>query len=79
MTSDEKDPLSEVASHLDEAYTDTDLMPFGKYVNERLQDVPASYLHYLWTQRPISDKRLEVYIRNNINALKQEYPDGIWS
>jgi uncharacterized protein (DUF3820 family) len=60
------------------AYTDLDLMQFGKYVNERLQDVPADYLHYLWSNRPISDKKLENYIYNNLDALKQEYEDGIW-
>lgn len=76
MTND-SDPLS---TPIDEdAYCDTDLMNFGKHKNERLQDVPASYFHWLWTQRPISDKRLEKYIKNNLNALKQEYPDGIWS
>lgn len=70
------DPMCELPD--DDAYSDLDLMPFGRYVNERLQDVPASYLHWLWTQRPISDKRLERYIKNNISALKKEYPDGIW-
>lgn len=60
------------------AYDDTDLMQFGKYVNERLQDVPASYLHWLWSCRPIHDKKLENYIYNNLDALKQEHPDGIW-
>ena len=71
------DPLNFDVSGAD-AYCDTDLMPFGKHAGERLQDVPASYLHYLWTKRPISDARLEHYIKNNITALKEEYPDGIW-
>lgn len=73
-----RDPLDTDIGDAD-AYDDTDLMSFGKYVNCRLSDVPASYFHWLWTQRPISDKRLESYIRNNLAALKQEYPDGIWS
>lgn len=60
-------------------YNDLTLMPFGKYKGEPLQDVPASYLHYLWTQKPLSDVRLEQYIKKNISALKKEYPDGIWS
>ena len=30
------------------ALSDTDLMPFGKYKGEPLQDVPASYLAWLW-------------------------------
>ena len=64
-------------------YHDNNKMPFGKYGPERadfcLKDVPASYLHWLWTQRPLKDKKLENYIFNNITALKQEYPDGIWT
>jgi uncharacterized protein (DUF3820 family) len=71
-------PLSETPKDWNDAYGDLDLMPFGKYVNERLQDVPASYLHWLWINRPISDRKLENYIKNNLKALKQEYPDGIW-
>jgi uncharacterized protein (DUF3820 family) len=76
MDNPSDDPLSTPFNEL--AYEDTDLMNFGKYKNEMLQDVPASYLHWLWTQRPISDKKLEAYIKNNLRALKQEYPDGIW-
>jgi uncharacterized protein (DUF3820 family) len=60
-------------------YDDTTPMPFGKHRGELLQEVPASYLHYLWLQRPLSDRRLENYIANNISALKTEHPDGIWS
>lgn len=60
---------------------DTDLMPFGKFKDMPMSDVPASYLHWLWTQAgkerdkvcPVAD-----YIRRNISALKQEYKDGIW-
>jgi uncharacterized protein (DUF3820 family) len=60
-------------------YEDLDLMPFGKHRGERLQDVPASYFHWLWQQRPLSDIKLEQYIQNNLPALKIEHPDGIWS
>ncbi len=28
-------------------FEDTDLMPFGKYKNQLLQDIPASYLRWL--------------------------------
>ena len=77
----ERDPFSEAASGVRRVvpYSDLDLMNFGKHVNQRLQDVPASYLHWLWTQRPLHDQRLEEYIRENLAALKQEHPDGIWS
>lgn len=65
---------------------DTDLMPFGKYKGTPMQDVPASYLHWLWTQNNGRDQRTQMlrsdpvldYIRRNLSALKQEHEDGIW-
>jgi hypothetical protein len=61
---------------------DTDHMPFGQHRGIPMCDVPASYLHYLWTNglknetktSPVAD-----YIRRNLDSLKKEYPDGIWS
>lgn len=60
--------------------TDTDPMPFGKYKGTRMQDVPASYLHWLWTNVMKNDKQSPVatYIRRNLEALKKEFKDGIW-
>ena len=64
--------------------TDTDTMPFGKYErnreNKKMQDVPASYFHYLWTNGLRNDATSDVaqYIRANLEALKKEHPDGIW-
>jgi len=60
-------------------YEDDSGMPFGKHRGELLQDVPASYLLWLWEQKPLSDTRLENYIHNSMNALKQECPDRIVS
>ena len=60
-------------------YDDLTTMPFGIHKGEPLQDVPASYLHWLWTQRPMDDQNLEDYIRANLPALKLEFPDGIWT
>ena len=60
---------------------DTDKMPFGKYKGEPMQDVPASYLHYIWTELGVKyDKQSPVadYIRRNLTVLQQEYIDGIW-
>jgi len=56
-------------------------MTFGKYKGERMQDVPANYLHWLWGQGKMNDNLCPVsfYIRSNLEALKKEYPDGIWS
>ena len=55
--------------------------PSGEHQGKPMQDVPASYLHFLWTefgkehdkQCPVAD-----YIRRNIGALAKEHPDGIW-
>ena len=64
--------------------SDTDPMPFGKYSKTSpptlMQDVPASYLFWLWTNGKKEDHRCPVadYIRRNINALRMDYPDGIW-
>jgi hypothetical protein len=59
---------------------DLSKMPFGKYRGQPMQDVPASYLHWLWSQGKEHDKQCPVakYIRQNIPALQKEYPDGIW-
>jgi len=60
---------------------DLDKMPFGKHRGVPMQDVPASYFHFLWTNGLKDDKRSDVanYIRRNLDALKKEHPDGIWS
>lgn len=58
---------------------DTSPMPFGKYKNRPMQDVPCEYLHYLWVngmkkeQTPVAN-----YIRKNVSALALENPDLIW-
>jgi uncharacterized protein (DUF3820 family) len=61
--------------------SDIDPMPFGKFKGKPMQDVPSSYLHYLWQNGLKDDKQSNVadYIRRNLNALKVEYRDGIWS
>lgn len=67
---------------------DLDPMPFGKYYRSRtpMQDVPASYLHFLWTTGLKADLKLNTpqgkvarYIEKNLNHMKKEFPDGIWS
>lgn len=64
---------------------DTDWMPFGKYGPKgndcrMMQDVPASYLHWLWTNGKKEDRTCPVadYIRRNLSALQREHKDGIW-
>lgn len=61
--------------------TDTDPMPFGKFKGTPMQDVSASYLHYLWTngmKNDVKTSNVAAYIEENLQALKEEYPDGIW-
>lgn len=61
--------------------SDTDPMPFGKHKGESMQDVPASYLYYLWVNGLKENVQSDVadYIRRNISALKTEYKNGIWT
>ena len=56
---------------------DTDPMPFGQYADTPMQDVPARYLHWLYTEGTPSENVAD-YIRRNLDALKMEYPNGIW-
>lgn len=55
-------------------------MPFGKHKGQQMQDVPASYLHWLWCSGKKHDKSCSVadYIRRNKDVLAKEHPDGIW-
>lgn len=54
-------------------------MPFGAHKDKPMQDVPASYFHYLWTHGMKDEKSpVAEYIRQNLHALKKEYSDGIW-
>lgn len=68
------------------AYTDTDKMPFGKFADTPMQDVPPSYLAYLWQNglklyrgdtNPDDPKRCQRvrvchYIWNSRHAINQE-------
>lgn len=60
--------------------TDQSPMPFGKYKHYAMEDVPASYLFWLWTNGKQEDQTcpVAVYIRENLTALEREHPDGIW-
>jgi len=59
------------------ALTDTDLMPFGKHKGAKMEDVPASYLLWLWNQGAISHPGVKAYIENSLSALEIECPDVI--
>lgn len=61
--------------------TDTDKLTFGKYEGTMLQDVPSTYLHYLWEHGKRCEPRtgLHQYIKRSILALKAETQDRIWT
>lgn len=61
---------------------DTDLMPWGKYKCIFMQNVPADYLFYLWTEldfeHKVKENPVADYINRNLATLEIDYPDGIW-
>ena len=61
---------------------DSSCMPFGKYKGTLMQDVPASYLFWLWAEagkeREVKTCFVAEYIHRNLAALKMEYTDGEW-
>lgn len=59
---------------------DLDPMPFGKYKGTPMQDVPASYLHWVWhnTTTDNCNGSLYSYIKFSVSALKDEDPDKLW-
>jgi uncharacterized protein (DUF3820 family) len=50
---------------------DNSKMPFGKYQNEKLANVPASYLLWLHKERKCYGE-LKKYIEDNMDVLKSE-------
>lgn len=58
--------------------TDDSEMPFGKHKGEPMQDVPVEYLHWFWHN---GEKNSSVgeYIKTNLDTLKMENKDLIWS
>lgn len=61
--------------------SDLDPMPFGQHKGVPMQDVPCDYLHYLWENGLSKDTVSKVanYIRTNIDVLKMEDDDLIWT
>ena len=55
-------------------FTDETLMPFGKFAKTKLEDVPASYLLWLYDKMKDDDDkvRLFLYIYENKALLEQE-------
>jgi uncharacterized protein (DUF3820 family) len=51
--------------------TDFSRMPFGKYINEQMTNVPASYLLWLYDNNKCSGN-VKTYIEENLEVLKEE-------
>lgn len=60
-------------------------MPFGKHKGVKMEDVPASYLHWLWSSsrsgqsKDTTTQLVLDYIERNKAALAKENEDLIWS
>lgn len=52
-------------------YNDDTLMPFGLHKGTKLGNVPDHYLIWLYEKSGLSEGPLKVYIRNNLEAMKQ--------
>jgi hypothetical protein len=57
-------------------------MPFGVHQGKPMQDVPTTYLHWLWGQ-PIGSHpgamAVRDYTTRHLSALKKENDDLIWN
>ena len=54
--------------------TDETPMPFGKYKDDRMDEVPAEYL--LWLYDNDKARNLVEYIEDNMDVLQQEADEG---
>lgn len=51
--------------------TDESLMPYGQYQGEKMANVPAGYLMYMYDNDKC-DKQVKDYIEDNMDVLKEE-------
>lgn len=69
---------------------DTDPMPFGQHKGTPMQDVPVTYLHWLWcngmrslSERPASQTSNNIavahYIKRSLSGLRMEDKNLIWT
>lgn len=54
---------------MNEKLTDSSIMPFGKYQGDRLIDIPASYL--LWLYENNKAGSIKSYIEENLDAIRK--------
>ena len=51
---------------------DGDLMPFGKHKGDKMIDIPAKYLLYMYENSMISNSRVLVYVKENLDVIKEQ-------
>jgi len=63
----------------EDALRDSDPMPYGKHKGEKLGDVPARYLLWLWdngkSDLPRGEDAVADYISKNLRLLESECDD----
>lgn len=52
-------------------------MPFGKHKGDAMEDVPASYLLYLYRSPGKGHSNVDAYIRDNLQVLEKEEKEEI--
>lgn len=59
--------------------TDDSIMPFGKYKGEKMANVPASYLLWIYDEWTLPNPRfgfvnqeVKAYIEDNLDVLRKE-------
>lgn len=63
-----------------EAFTDQTVLAFGKHKGEKLENIPAGYLIWLWNNgmwKKNGKDPLATYIAENMRALEMDAPDAI--
>jgi uncharacterized protein (DUF3820 family) len=50
---------------------DDSLMPYGKHKGEKMIDIPADYLLYLYDTGALSNE-VSKYVNDNLDVLKQQ-------
>lgn len=53
------------------ALEDDSIMPWGKHQGQEMQDVPASYLLWLYDNEKCSGE-VKAYIEDNLDVLRKE-------
>lgn len=54
------------------ALTDKDPMPFGKHKGQKMINVPASYLLWLWDDPMFKTGDVHEYIKDNLDVLQAQ-------